>query len=632
MSDQALHVGSPDGRSVAGWLAMHWHRVALAGVLLLAAFLDLWRLDAFGYSGVSVLLPSAIAGVAAVGILYLLVARYFGRVAGLVAALALAVSPVSVAVNRDNNPDALLAFLLVAAAWAGARAVESGRLRWGVATAVLVGLAVDTKMLAALVVVPAVVLAYLLLAPLGFRTRLWHLAVSTAVLVAVGGAWIAAVELTPAADRPYVGSTSDNSALSLLLDYNGLGRITGQEGGTSTGGGGGLGGAFSGTPGLFRLLNDALGDQGAWLLPLAIVGGLSAIAAAILARRRRQLGALVVVGGWFVTAALLFSFAGGIVHTYYLSALAPATCGLMGIGVVALWRDAVRGGWWLVLPAAAVAGTAWLQVDVLRRSGYLPWLQWLVGIGAAALIAGMVVLAVGRLTDRRRVAVATVTLAVAVGALLAPPAAWSRTTHFAAVNGVFPGAGPGYAGLASGATGGLPGGRGFGRDGSRPSFGQRPTPPGFGQGAAPPSDRGGMPPPSFGEGGRAGGGMSGTSADAEAALAYAQAQGSGTRFTLIVGSEQQAAPLVIEGESVAAMGGFTGRETVLTAELLEWLVASGEARFFLVGDGVGFRNFGNEGVDTIASTCAEVPSSEWSDSSSTGTGSATLYDCAREPS
>jgi 4-amino-4-deoxy-L-arabinose transferase-like glycosyltransferase len=683
MSEHALSFGDrPAAAAVARRLAAHWYRIALAGVLVIAAFLNLWRLDqngwaneyysaavrsmlhswsnfffvsfdpgglvsvdkpplslwlsaasakAFGYSGVSVLLPSALAGIAAVGILYLLVARYFGRVAGLVAALALAVSPVSVAVNRDNNPDALLAFLLVAVAYAGARAVEGGRLRWGVATAVLVGLAVNTKMMAALIVVPAVAVAYLLLAPVRFRTRLWHLAASTAVLVAVGGAWIAAVELTPASERPYVGSTSDNSALSLLLDYNGLGRITGQEGGTSRGGG--LGGAFSGTPGVFRLLNDELGDQAAWLLPLAIVGGLSALAAALLARRRRELGALAVLGGWFLVSALVFSFAGGIVHTYYLSALAPAACGLVGLGVVALWRDARRGGWWLTLPAVAIVATAWLQIDLLRRSGYLPWLQWLVAIAAAASLAGLLVLAVGRPAGRRAAVVAA-SLAVAVAGLLAAPAAWSRTTHFTAVNGVFPGAGPTYAGIASGRSdgsqGGFPG-RGpgtFGRDGA--------APPTFGQGGTPPSGlgRGGVQP-GLGQGGGTpagpGRGMSGTSADAEAALAYAKRQGSGTRFTLIVGSEQQAAPLVIEGEDVAAMGGFTGRETVLTDALLERLVSSGEARYFLVGDGVGFRSFGNEGVDTIASTCTEVSAAEWSGETES-TGGSTLYDCSKASS
>ena len=61
----------------------------------------------FGYSSLSILIPEALAGVAAVWLLYLLVVRYFGRVAALVAALALAVSPVSVAVDRDNACAAL---------------------------------------------------------------------------------------------------------------------------------------------------------------------------------------------------------------------------------------------------------------------------------------------------------------------------------------------------------------------------------------------------------------------------------------------------------------------------------------------------------------------------------------------
>src|SRR5205814_9506318 len=127
-------------------------------------------------------------------------------------------------------------------------------------------------MLAAVIVVPGIGLAYLVLPQIRRRVRFVHLAIAAAVLVAISGAWIAAVDLTPATDRPYVGSTDDNSALSLAFGYNGLGRVTGQEGGTSFGGGGGgLGGAFSGTPGVLRLINDAMGDQGGRLLPLPIV-------------------------------------------------------------------------------------------------------------------------------------------------------------------------------------------------------------------------------------------------------------------------------------------------------------------------------------------------------------------------
>src|SRR5439155_1074916 len=115
---------------------------------------------------------------------------------------------------------ALLALLLVAAAYAGARAIESGRLRTLLLTALLVGLAFNTKMLAAAVVVPGIGLGYLLAAPVSWRRLVGNLAAASALLVVVCGAWVAAVDLTPAADRPYVGSTSDNSALGLALGHN----------------------------------------------------------------------------------------------------------------------------------------------------------------------------------------------------------------------------------------------------------------------------------------------------------------------------------------------------------------------------------------------------------------------------
>ena len=697
------------------WLRAHWHRFALAAILLLSAFLGFWRIgqngyaneyysaavrsmlrswhnfffvsfDAgglvsvdkpplalwlqaasakvFGFSGWAILLPEALAGVAAVLVLYLLVRRVFGVVAGLVAALALAVSPVSAAVNRDNNPDALLALLLVLAAWFVVLALERGRLPWVLAAAATVGLAFNTKMLAAGVVVPALGAAYLLFAPVPWRRRLLQLGAAAAVIVVISFAWIAAVDLTPAADRPYVGSTTDNSALSLAFDYNGLGRVAGQTGGTSSGGG--MGGAFSGTPGLLRLFNDALGDQGAWLLPLAAIGGLSALLAAWRRRKRLEAGALVALGGWFVTAAAIFSWSSGIIHTYYVSALAPAACGLVGIGAVALWHDARRGRAWTLLPAAALVATAAVQVDLIRRSDYLDGLQWLVLAVTAGACVALAWLALAPAANRgTRRLVATIALAAGIGALLVAPAAWSRTTLLGAVNGVFPGAGPNFiSGLGSSSGGGgmgFPGGGGSagptgsgaqqGGPGGSFDGGSRPTPPSFGDGSGsqptPPSfgdGSGSQPtPPSFGGGTRpvgvGGGGGMGNTEGIDEALAYAKANGGERRFTLIVSSAQSAAPSIIAGERTAAMGGFTGRETVLTGSFLADLVSSGDARYFLLG-GSGGGPFGssNAAADAITSTCTLVPTSDWSAGTTDGSGSdgtsgfggssASLYDCA----
>ncbi len=594
----------------------------------LALWLEAASAKALGFSSFSILLPEALAGVVSVGLLYLLVERYFGRPAGLLAAAALAVSPVSVAVNRDNNPDALFVCLLVATAYVGARAIESGRLRTLLGAAVLAGLAFETKMLASAIVVPGIALGYLAFAHTPWRRRLTHAGIATAVLVAVSGAWIAAVELTPAVARPYVGSTSDDSALSLAFGYNGFGRIDGQTGGTSFGGGGG--GAFSGSPGWFRLINNALGDQGGWLLPLAIVGGLSLGVALVGARDRRRLGVLAVLGGWFVTAAFVFSYSSGIIHTYYLSALAPATAGLVGAGAVSLWRDARAGGRRLAWPLAAAVPTAWLEVVLLRRSGYDSWLQAIVVVGTAAAVVGFAALATGRMLgfDRRNLATAAVGLSTA--ALLAAPAAWSATVFQTPVSGVFPGAGPNYlpgAGAGPGRFAGAPGGPGggFGR-------GFRPRAGGGGFLGPPPGGRSfggrGLGGPAFGGGGAPGLGGSTSSAAITGALRYVVAHGATKRFTLVVQSEEEAATAVIAGEPVASMGGFTGRETVLTHSYLARLVARGEARYFLLGGQTGFGGPGrtaNAAVATITSLCKAVSSSAWS---TAGSSSSTLYDCA----
>ncbi len=92
-------------------------------------------------------------------------------------------------------------------------------------------------MLQAFLVLPAFALAYLWAGPPSLGKRLWQLLAGAAALVAAAGWWVAIDLLTPAADRPYVGGSTDNNILQLTFGYNGLGRITG--GGTSAGGGGG---------------------------------------------------------------------------------------------------------------------------------------------------------------------------------------------------------------------------------------------------------------------------------------------------------------------------------------------------------------------------------------------------------
>jgi 4-amino-4-deoxy-L-arabinose transferase-like glycosyltransferase len=258
-------------------------------------------------------------GVGTVALAYDLTRRVFGRPAGFVAGLVLALTPITVAISRHNNPDALVVLASTAALWFTVRACLDGRTRWLVWAGVMVGIGFEAKMATGLLVLPASVVAYLWVAPRGRVAAVRQLVVAGVVTAAVSLAWPVLVWLTPAADRPWVSGTSDNSIWSLILDYNGAGRVEGQAGGPGGGfGGGGGGGVFGGDTGITRLVDASLGGQAGWLVGMAVVGGL---AIAVLTRLRRtdpRTGWILAAGGAFATCAVVFSYAKGIFH--------PTTC------------------------------------------------------------------------------------------------------------------------------------------------------------------------------------------------------------------------------------------------------------------------------------------------------------------
>ena len=141
----------------------------------------------------------------------------------------MAVTPVAVLIFRYDNPDALLTFLLVSAAWALGRGLERGRLRWVLLAASLVGAAFLTKYLQAYLVLPAFALVWLVSAPVSLRRRLVGLVAAGVTVAITSFWWVAIVKLIPAASRPYIGGSTTNSPLELLLGYDGLGRIFGNQ-------------------------------------------------------------------------------------------------------------------------------------------------------------------------------------------------------------------------------------------------------------------------------------------------------------------------------------------------------------------------------------------------------------------
>src|SRR5207253_818331 len=102
---------------------------------------------------------------------------------GFLAALALALTPVAVAVERTNGVDTWLMLTLLLAAWAMTLAAEKGRLKPLLVAMALVGVAFNIKMLAAFVVLPAFYLLYLGTAPVRWQKRLVHLSLASVVLL-----------------------------------------------------------------------------------------------------------------------------------------------------------------------------------------------------------------------------------------------------------------------------------------------------------------------------------------------------------------------------------------------------------------------------------------------------------------
>ena len=574
----------------------------------------LWVMDLsariFGFSTWSVMVPGVLEGVAAVALLYGAVRRVANPTAGLVAGALLAATPVAALMFRFDNPDALLVLLLVGAAYCMTRAIEKAGTKWLLAVGMLLGFAFLTKMMQAFTVVPAFGLAYLIAAPTSLRRRAVQLLGSLAALVIAGGWWVVIVSLVPAADRPFIDGSPDNSIWNLIFVYNGFGRLSGSDGGAN----------FSGTAGVFRLFNDAMGGQASWLLPAALVG----LVAVLVARRRaprtdKVRAAAIVWGGWLLVTGAVFSYGKGVIHTYYTVALAPAIAALVAIGAHQLWKERDHI-WARALAAGAVlvtAGWAWALLD--RTPSWNPELRWLVviagAIGAAMIMATPAVLRRGRWAGFAMGALVGV-------ACLTGPVAYTADTIATSHTGSIPAAGPataqgiGAAGFPGGGTG-LPGG---GAAGGRPTGGGstgRPTSgQGFPGGAASTTAKGstvgrpsGAGRSTLGEGaaggraasgrstagaaaqgpggaGAAGGGAGGGAVTTSAAVVRAlESDASHYKWVAAVEGSQSAASLELatSGDPVMAIGGFNGQGGNLSLAAFKAYVAKGEIHYYIAG-------------------------------------------------
>lgn len=525
-----------------------------------------------GFRPLAVLLPQAIEGVLSVMVLYYLVRRRFGRPAASLAALFLAVTPVLVAVNRTNNTDSCLLFVLLLSAWPLLKAAEEGDRRHLFLSMLLVGLAFNVKMLAAFIVLPAFYATYLLCAPLPLRRRVFDLSVALPILMLASAPWVLSVELTPPDQRPYVGSSRHNSMLDLIVGHNAVSRFMRR---TSMPPAAAVQAPSSSIepnpagpteddvaaemrlvvtrvfvrtpPAALRLVKGQMAAQTEWLLPLALAG-------LILGLRRRRSNGLTVRSKlhllfwlfWLTTYAVTYSCLGGIIHFYYLSTLAPALSALAGIGTVLAWgqyRDRLNCR--NLLPGVLLLTAMWqlhVHVNAVSEEGswsllirscwlYLPCVAMVTG----TLVAVLLLLTLGR--RRWQPWHAFVALGIGIAAELALPLAWGMSSIAIPGNGLLPSTDLRRLVAVS-------------------SLGGRQVRSALRQ-----------------------------SADTSRLEQFLQANRTGERFLLSTSTTQIAAPVIIHtGEPVLARGGFHGLDPAIEPAQLAALVTAGQLRFVMLDD------------------------------------------------
>ena len=574
----------------------------------------------FGFSGWSILLPQALAGVISVYVIYLIVKRTFGSSAGLLSALFLAVTPVFVAVSRNNTCDNLLVLALLLSCLALTKSFEKGKKKYLFMSLALIGAGFNIKMLQAYMIIPAIYISYLLYSGISFKKRIINLIAGSIILASVSLCWALAVDLVPKAYRPYVGSSSNNSVMELIFGHNGLERLTSSTGNTGNGGnkgqmpemssnsetqgqnmqtppggngqnmgiqdgapnggqgrmgngpggkqnGGGMGGTFGGneTASIFRLFsNNSLSDQIIWLFPLSIFGFIAATIKEKLKppfNDKRKLGLIMWIM-WLLPEFIYFSFTKGLFHPYYLTMMAPPIAALAGIGTISMWEMYKEGGKKsFILPAALIVNGG---IELLILSYYYSTsgiTKILMAVTAALCFISSVLLIVIRLQENMKLK--KTILAIALIGNLITPEVWSGTTMFYTMSGTFP-----SAGIELASSNGMLGGKGTNNSGND---------------------------------------------EAAKLIAYLKKNTTNEKYLAAVqSSNSYASDIIINyGESVMTLGGFSGSDNILTLAQFKKLVKDGTVRYAIVSGGNGAGG-NSEITNWITKNGKAVSESEWS--------------------
>lgn len=564
----------------------------------------------FGFSSFSMLLPSVLAGVGSVWLVYGAVKRQFGFTSAAIAGSVLAMTPVAALMFGFNNPDAILTLMLTASGYAFLRSLEGKRpLLWLGLAGLFTGLAFNTKMLQGLMVLPAMVLVYLVFARPPIVTRFLHVMFAGVITTMSTLWWSVLVWLTPAGSRPWVGSTNDNNIWSLIFGYNGLGRLLGGHGGGGGPGGGtppsggiggtttlqtagsttqtmadgagmmpgGMGGGpggghgpggtgFGGQTGIFRIFNNDFGPNIAWLLVLALAGGgLMLWILRKTPRTNRGRAAVIFWMLWLLIHIVIFSMTSGVIHPYYVVVMAPVVAALVGISLPFLWGAYTRRKPYAWLLPVLVGVTAVTTVIILGYTGTMTWLMWIVGLLG---LTGMIGLLVNLYAPRRWLQ--NLAIITAIAACTLAPTVYTLATVNVAHTGSIPTAGPSSTAM-----------RGSNNETSQ--------------------------------------------ANSQLVQYLLQHQNGATWLVAVASANESAAIQLTSGQPVMAVGGFNGSDTPLTLEQFKQLVKVGKVKYYAIGShgrGGGGPGGGNNEIAAWVKQTGTVVNYGGSD--------VTLYELSRE--
>jgi 4-amino-4-deoxy-L-arabinose transferase-like glycosyltransferase len=570
---------------------------------------SLWMMELsariFGFHAWSMLLPDILAGVGTVAIVYASVRRWFSANSALLAAGVMALTPIAVVMFGFDNPDGILTLLLAGSAYAMLRALENvNPLRWLSIAAVLTCFAFTTKMLQGLIVLPVLAAVYLICAKPRFLIRLKHLLLASIPLIIFTLWWPVLVSVTPVNDRPYIGSSGNNSIWSLIVGYNGFGRLLGTSSGmggangkhghstgfnlsTTTKGGtaasqtipsfsgtsfsgfpgsggktggfagaghGGPGGSgFGGSVGVLRIFNSDFGPNIGWYIPAGLIS-----TAFVLWQRRKKArtdrvrAAFLLWSGYVVLHIIVFSLVSGVIHPYYPVVMAPAIAALIGMGAPILF-DAYkrRTSAALVLPAVVALTGIVAAIMLDYEPLWFPELRIFILIASIISALGLIVhlyFPKARLSQ--------LSLIIACIACCAGPVAYSLDSVTVTHTGSIPSAGPSGTGMA---------------------------------------------------------GSNNETASVEKSLAtYLEQHRDGAAWIVAVNSANESAPIQLTtGEPVMAVGGFDGSDTAISLKNFEKLVSSGKLRYYAVSTGKGLAGGGfNRGGRSVILDWVEAHSSK----------------------